>query len=104
MRAAQLPEGKVISQEPALAFYENTIQVWLPYGPLEQVLSYAQQHQARYVFVSPNDASNPLKDRLLAGNELPEDLRLLQSFNTKDGTAKLFELTPDNSGPAVARR
>ena len=94
MQATHLPEGRIIAQEPALAFYNASIQVWLPYGPLDRVLSYARQQHARYVFVSPNDASNPLKDRLLADTELPRGLLLLQSFQTEDGSAKLLELVP----------
>lgn len=104
MQTAQLPEGKIMAQEPALAFYAGSIQVWLPYGPFDHLLQYAHQHQVRYIFVSSNDAANPLKNRLLQDGEPPRDLFLIQSFRSGDARAKLFELRTETGESAIARK
>ena len=104
MQAERLPEGKIIAQEPALAFYKGSLQVWLPFGPFDPVLGYAREHEARYVFVSSQDATNPLKDRLLNDNEPPHDLLLLQTFQNAGETARLFELRPETKEPVIVSR
>ena len=97
MHAENLPEGKIMAQEPALAFYRSATHVWLPDGAVEQVIRYARQQGVRYMFVSSRDL-NMLQKNLLPDNQsLPIGLVALRRFDDQGVTAKLFELSPESS-------
>jgi 4-amino-4-deoxy-L-arabinose transferase-like glycosyltransferase len=94
MQAENLPEGKIMAQEPAVAFHRSATHVWLPDGSVEQVIRYARQRDVRYVFVSSRDL-NMLQKNLLPDNQsLPIGLVALRRFEEHGVTARLFELTP----------
>ena len=97
MGANHLADGRIMAQEPALAFYRGADHVWLPDGPTDDVIRYARQQDVRYIFVSSADLI-PLAQRLLPEKEAPaSDLLPRGSFDLQGVSARLFELNPESN-------
>ena len=97
MSANHLADGRIMAQDPALAFYRGTDHVWLPDGPTRDVIRYARQQDVRYIFVSSGDLI-PVSQKLLPGQEAsPTDLLPRGSFDSPGVSARLFELAPESS-------
>lgn len=97
MRTNRLADGRIMAQEPALAFYRGADHVWLPDGPTDDVIRYARQQDVRYIFVSSGDLI-PLSHRLLPETETtPTDLLPRGSFDLQGVSARLFELSPESN-------
>jgi 4-amino-4-deoxy-L-arabinose transferase-like glycosyltransferase len=95
MRDNHLADGRIMAQEPALAFYRGADHVWLPDGPTGDVIRYARQQDVRYIFVSSGDLI-PLSHKLLPGHEVPAtDLLSRGTFDLQGVSARLFELNPE---------
>ncbi len=97
MRTNHLADGRIMAQEPALAFYRGADHVWLPDGPVDDVIRYARQQDVRYIFVSSGDLIS-LSHRLLPEQEAPAtELLSRGSFDLQGVSARLFELSPEAS-------
>jgi 4-amino-4-deoxy-L-arabinose transferase-like glycosyltransferase len=95
MRDNHLADGRIMAQEPALAFYRGADHVWLPDGPTAEVIRYARQQDVRYIFVSSGDLI-PLSHKLLPGQDVPATGLLSRGmFDLQGVSARLFELNPE---------
>jgi 4-amino-4-deoxy-L-arabinose transferase-like glycosyltransferase len=91
MQANRLPDGRIMAQDPALAFYRGADHVWLPNGEATDLVRYGRQQEVRYIFLSSGDQI-PAAQTLMPEAQVNE-LLPLGSFATPADTARLFQLT-----------
>ncbi len=96
LQSQQITAAPILSQNPDLAFFANTIHIWMPAGESESVVMYAQTSGAHFIYVSSADVPTPLNNLLLGDTSVvPESLHLLHEEVDGSVRARLFSIGAD---------